>query len=92
MWGDQGSARYDRGPNVAACPRRDGSAGACIDAPDARGPDVAVYGDAQTYEELHPKYGEVPPRLAVEVLSPNDRADRVIRKLTDYLRTGVPIV
>jgi Uma2 family endonuclease len=57
-----------------------------------RGPDVAVYEDAQDYSELHPKYGEVPPRLAVEVLSPNDRADRVMRKLTDYLRTGVLLV
>jgi Uma2 family endonuclease len=57
-----------------------------------RGPDVALYEDAKTFAELHPKYGEVPPRLAVEVLSPNDRADRVMRKLTDYLRNGVPLV
>src|SRR5712692_10238170 len=40
-----------------------------------RGPDVALYEDAQTFAELHPKYGDVLPRLAVEVLSPNDRAD-----------------
>src|SRR5262249_1828355 len=39
-----------------------------------RGPDVGLYEDADTFEELHPKYGEVPPRLAVEVLSPNDQA------------------
>ena len=32
------------------------------------------------------KYGEVPPRLAVEVLSPNDRASKVMRKINDYLR------
>jgi Uma2 family endonuclease len=57
-----------------------------------RGPDVALYEDAQKFEDLHPKYGEVPPRLAVEVLSPNDRADRVTRKMTDYLRNGVPLV
>lgn len=57
-----------------------------------RGPDVALYDDAQTFAELHPKYGEVPPRLAVEVLSPNDRADRTTRKITDYLRTGVRLV
>jgi Uma2 family endonuclease len=57
-----------------------------------RGPDVALYEDAQTFAELHPKYGEVPPLLAVEVLSPNDRADRVTRKITDYLRSGVRLV
>jgi Uma2 family endonuclease len=57
-----------------------------------RGPDVAVYEDADSFDELHPKYGEVPPRLAVEVLSPNDRADRVQRKITDYLRNGVELV
>jgi Uma2 family endonuclease len=57
-----------------------------------RGPDVAVYEDAESFEETHPKYGEVPPRLAVEVLSPNDRADRILRKITDYLRNGVELV
>src|SRR5262249_51391545 len=57
-----------------------------------RGPDVAVYEDADSFEETHPKYGEVPLRLAVEVLSPNDRADRTQRKITDYLNTGVELV
>src|SRR5262249_24620258 len=57
-----------------------------------RGPDVALYEDARSFEELDPAYGEVPPRLAVEVLSPNDRADQVIHKITDYLRNGVELV
>lgn len=57
-----------------------------------RGPDVAIYDDAKKFEEVHPKYGEVAPRLAVEVLSPNDRADRITRKMTEYLRNGVPLV
>jgi Uma2 family endonuclease len=57
-----------------------------------RGPDVAVYEDANTFAELHPKYGEVPPRLAVEVLAPNDRAGKVLRKINDYLRSGVRLV
>jgi Uma2 family endonuclease len=57
-----------------------------------RGPDVALYEDAETFAELPPKYGEVPPRLAIEVLSPNDRAGKVLRKINDYLRCGVGMV
>jgi Uma2 family endonuclease len=57
-----------------------------------RGPDVAVYNDASTFDELHPKYGEVPPLLAVEVLSPNDKPIKVLDKINDYLATGVKLV
>jgi Uma2 family endonuclease len=59
-----------------------------------RGPDVALYEDAARFADLAraPKYGEVPPRLAVEVLSPNDKAAVVTRKITDYLRSGVALV
>ena len=57
-----------------------------------RGPDVAFYEDANTFTELHPKDGEVAPRVAVEVLSPNDRAGKVLRKINDYLRCGVGLV
>jgi Uma2 family endonuclease len=57
-----------------------------------RGPDVALYEDAAKFADLHPKYGEVPPRLAVEVLSPNDKAKHVTRKITDYLANGVDLV
>ncbi len=57
-----------------------------------RGPDVAFYEDANTFAELHPKYGEVPPRLAVEVLSPSDRLGKVMRKIMDYLHNGVELV
>jgi Uma2 family endonuclease len=57
-----------------------------------RGPDVALYEDASKFADLHPKYGEVPPRLAVEVLSPNDKAKHVTRKITDYLQNGVDLV
>src|SRR5437588_7716688 len=57
-----------------------------------RGPDVALYEDARSFDELHPKYGEIPPRLAVEVMSPSDRIGRVIDKVSDYLRNGVALV
>jgi Uma2 family endonuclease len=57
-----------------------------------RGPDVAYYEDANAFDALHPKYGETPPRLAVEVLSPDDRAGKVMRKIRDYLKASVPLV
>jgi Uma2 family endonuclease len=61
--------------------------------PDSvRGPDVAVYEDAQSWDELHPKYGEVPPRLAVEVVSPNDKPGKLTEKIADYLTNGVDLV
>ena len=57
-----------------------------------RGPDVAVYNDASTFEELHPKYGEVAPLLAIEVLSPSDRMGKVTQKVREYLEAGTRIV
>jgi Uma2 family endonuclease len=57
-----------------------------------RGPDVALYEDETTFDEVPPGYSEGPPLLAVEVLSPNDRADQITRKITDYLQNGVSLV
>jgi Uma2 family endonuclease len=57
-----------------------------------RGPDVAYFVDANRFEDLHPKYGEHPPLLAVEVLSPDDRFKRVLAKIDDYLNNGVQLV
>src|SRR5206468_8692837 len=57
-----------------------------------RGPDIAYYEDANTIAEVHPKYGEVPPRLAVEVLSSTDRYTRITEKVNDYLNGGVEVV
>lgn len=57
-----------------------------------RGPDVAVFADAKVIADVPPKYGEVAPILAVEVLSPNDRAGRVNRKIADYFQAGTKLV
>lgn len=56
------------------------------------GPDVAYYMDANTFAEVHPRWGEHPPVLAVEVLSPNDRISKVNAKIAGYLRGGVRVV
>ena len=57
-----------------------------------RGPDVALYEDANVIEEIHPKYGETSPLVAVEVLSPEDRASLVFRKIAEFLKSGVRMV
>jgi Uma2 family endonuclease len=56
------------------------------------GPDTAYFTDANTYDEVHPKWGEELPVLVVEVLSPNDKMKQVTQKITDYLDSGVPVV
>jgi Uma2 family endonuclease len=57
-----------------------------------RGPDVALFDDVQRMEDLPERWGDTQPRLAVEVLSPNDRADYINRKITDYLENNVDLV
>jgi Uma2 family endonuclease len=57
-----------------------------------RGPDVAYYDDVERFEDLPEKWGVTLPKLVVEVLSPNDLADYINRKITDYLQNGVSIV
>jgi Uma2 family endonuclease len=56
------------------------------------GPDVAYYTDANTFEDVHPKWGDVPPVLAVEVQSPNDKMREVMAKVAEYLQNGVRTV
>ncbi len=57
-----------------------------------RGPDVGYFEGARTFAELPEKWAEVAPRLAIEVLSTNDRADQVNNKLTCFLENGVELV
>lgn len=57
-----------------------------------RGPDVMLFDDATTYEEVKPTFGDKPPLLAVEVLSPNDTAGKLMERITDQLRFGTPLV
>ena len=58
-----------------------------------RGPDVSVYDDSvEQFAEIHPKYGETVPLLAVEVLSPRDRIGKVTKKAQEYLDAGVKLL
>jgi Uma2 family endonuclease len=57
-----------------------------------RGPDVMLFEDAQTLDQVESGYGEVPPLLAVEVWSPNDTAGKVARRVREQLRFGVKLI
>jgi len=57
-----------------------------------RGPDVTFYEDAQTPVDMERQYATRPPVLAVEVLSPEDRVNRTVRRITQMLRAGVSVV
>jgi Uma2 family endonuclease len=56
------------------------------------GPDVAYFIDVEKFEDLHPKWAEVPPVLVVEVLSPNDEPSEVNEKIEAYLKNSVKVV
>ncbi len=57
-----------------------------------RGPDVTFYEDTQTIEDMDRQYAARPPVLAVEVLSPDDRVNRTIHRITQMLRAGVIVI
>jgi Uma2 family endonuclease len=56
-----------------------------------RGPDIA-YWSRQRLPELPVGYIEIPPDLAVEVVSPSDHFSRVQSKVREYLSRGVALV
>ncbi len=57
-----------------------------------RGPDVLLFEDAESVEQVEEKYGEKPPVLAVEVLSPNDTHGKVMRRVLELFRFGTRLV
>jgi Uma2 family endonuclease len=57
-----------------------------------RGPDVLLFEDAERFEDVDLKFAQAPPLLAVEVLSPNDVAGKVNRRIREQLRFGTRLV
>lgn len=57
-----------------------------------RGPDVALYEDAETRDEIPKDYGVVAPRVVAEIHSPFDRFGQFALKLEDYFKAGVALV
>ncbi len=55
-----------------------------------RGPDVMYYSFQRLpADQLPAGYADVAPELVFEVLSPDDRPSRVLRKIREYLTAGV---
>jgi Uma2 family endonuclease len=57
-----------------------------------RGPDVMLFAALGPSEQLSLRYSTRIPRLIAEVLSPHDTANKVGRRLSQYLHRGVPLV
>jgi Uma2 family endonuclease len=57
-----------------------------------RGPDLFFYDENRQYRDYNPRYSDQAPTLVVEVVSPNDRLNRVVRRVTQFLQWGVKLV
>lgn len=57
-----------------------------------RGPDVLFFEDAAKVEDVEEKYGDTPPLLAVEVLSPNDTVTKLTQRVVEQLDFGTKLV
>jgi Uma2 family endonuclease len=56
-----------------------------------RGPDLSFW-SKDRLQEVPEGYIEIPPDLAVEVVSPNDHLSRVQKKVREYLAKGVRLI
>jgi Uma2 family endonuclease len=57
-----------------------------------RGPDVALFDENRRFDDLSPKFTERVPCLVVEVLSPEDRFNKVLRRIAQFLQRGTTLV
>lgn len=57
-----------------------------------RGVDVVLYLESIAYDALEAKYTTRLPNLAAEVMSPNDRMNKMLRRIAIFLEKGVPLV
>ena len=59
-----------------------------------RGPDVMLYDDGATADEIvaAESYLETPPILAIEILSPSNRYSQIVKKVNQYVTAGVRLV
>jgi Uma2 family endonuclease len=70
----------------------DSSTGFRLPGGNVRIPDVSFVSAARRVDPVPHDFGDLPPDLAVEVLSPPDRPRFVLDKVGEYLQAGVPLV
>jgi len=58
------------------------------DPPTVRAPDVAFIARERATGYPSDRYGRTPPDLAIEIVSPSDRASAVLEKVFDYHSSG----
>lgn len=63
-----------------------------LDPDTVKGPDLFFYDKNRSFTDLNPKWSEEIPTLVIEVLSPSDRMTKVTRRITQFLKWGVPLV
>jgi Uma2 family endonuclease len=54
-----------------------------------RGPDISLYVESRKFDQLEVKYSERLPSLIVDVLSPNDRRGKMLKRMKKFLERGV---
>jgi Uma2 family endonuclease len=54
-----------------------------------RGPDISVYLESRKFQELERKWPKRLPKLIVEVMSPNDRMGKMLKRIAKFLKKGV---
>jgi Uma2 family endonuclease len=57
-----------------------------------RGADISFYEDEQTAADMDRKYTTALPKLAVEVLSPNDQHTKVVKRIAQFIARGIALV
>lgn len=57
-----------------------------------RGPDIMLYDENRPLRKFSRKFAQRLPRLVVEVLSSSDRMAKMNRKVSQYLKRGIPLV
>ena len=57
-----------------------------------RGPDIMLFDENRPLKKMSRKFVDRIPKLIVEVLSPRDKLTQVNRRISQFLKRGVPLV
>ena len=57
-----------------------------------RGPDIMLFDESRPLKKMSRKYAERVPKLVVEVLSPSAKLTETNRRISQFLKRGVPLI